>query len=688
MTEREKFKKLCESFNIGRVKLRNRIVKSPAITGFADKDGNAGERVKNFYEEIAKGGVGMIIVESTLSDYPRGRSSPTAQLFIWDDKFIPGLAELAQAIHKHSCPVFLQLGHAGPAHPQRLGLQPVAPSSLPKSEMPNPLFDIASELTIAGIREIVDKFGKAAERARKAGFDGLELHGSHPYLINSFLSRAYNRRQDAYGCQDFKSRARFAVEIIQAIKGYAGEDFPVGIQINGAEYGIENGLTSGETHEISQILEDAGADYINVSVMGYGDYESIPFPEQILYPEPPETVIPLLKEVKRSRVLVPLAEAIKKAVSIPVIVGGRLGPEVGEWILRKGKADLIAMNRRLLADPELPKKVASGRLEDIAPCTACLTCFNAFRSGEALRCRINPALGREREYAIIAAAKKKRVMVIGGGPAGMEAARVAALRGNIVELYERSHKLGGLLPLASLINGLEIEDLTALIRYLGVQIAKLGVRITLGKEFSLALVEKIKPDVVVLATGGILIAPEIRGVKKRNVVSNSDLHRKAKFLLRFFGPKVLSQLTRFWLPLGRRVTIVGGSMQGCEVARFLVKRGRKVTIVETSNELGTGIPEVNRVRLLPWLTKKGVKMLTKVKYEEVTDKGLTLVTEGGERQTVETDTVLVATPPQKNGELFQALQGKVPEVYMIGDAEEPRLIIDAIADGSRVGRAI
>jgi 2,4-dienoyl-CoA reductase (NADPH2) len=370
-----------------------------------------------------------------------------------------------------------------------------------------------------------------------------------------------------------------------------------------------------------------------------------------------------------------------------VAAEGRLDPVLGRGFC-EGKADFIGMTRRLLADPELPNKVASGRLDDIAPCTACINCSSSVSLNEYATCRINAALGIEREYEIKKAGKKKKVMVVGGGPAGMEAARVAALRGHEVTLYEKEHQLGGLMLLAALVKGLEVEDLVALVRYLKTQITKLGVSIRLGKEVNLAVVEEMKPDVVILAAGGIPRVPEIPGIHSRNVVSNADLHRKLKIFLRFLGPKVLRWLTGFWMPLGKRVIIIGGAIQGCELAEFLTKRGRKVTILDESKELGDGLAAYRKTRLLEWMAKKGVNMMTEVKYHEVTDRGLTILTKEGKRHSIEADTIVPAMSLTPNTELVKNLEGKVPEVYPIGDCKDPHLILEAIADGSRVARAI
>lgn len=682
------FIKLLEPLKIGKVRLRNRIVKPAQAMALPDIIGYVSERTKFFYEALAKGGVGMIIIEACGTDYPRCGSGSYKRLLIDDDKFIPGLSELSQCIHKHGCPTFVQLGYAGTAAPKRIsGLQPIAASSLNKGELPNPALDEPRGLNVIEIEQIVEKFAKAAGRASKAGFDGVEVHACHAYLINSFLSRAWNKRRDAYGAQSLGNRARFAVEIIKTIKQQVGQDFPVGIRINGVEYGVENGITAEESRGISQILQQAGADYIHVSGYGYGPYIYLSFPEQLLYPEPAKELNQFTKTIKKPGAFVPAAEAIKKRISIPVIVAGRLSPVLGEWLLQEDKVDLIALGRSLFADPELPNKISSGRLEDVRPCTACFSCLSHYRSGEPVACRVNAALGKNHDYNIELAAVKKRVMVVGAGPAGMEAARVAALRGHEVTLYERGHKLGGLLDLAALLKGTEIEDLPAIVRYFKNQINKLDVKVRLTEDINPRLIEEIKPDVLIVAIGGTSRVPKISGIDRRNVFSSAALHHRAKFWLRFLSPRILRWLTKIYLPIGKTVVVLGGSIHGCEVAEFIVKRGREVTIVETSDQLGTGMVELNRTRLLSWLAKKGVVMLTGVKYEEVTDKGLILIKEG-KRQIIEADAILIALPPEPNTSLAKALEGKVPEIYTIGDGKKPGDIENAINDGWSVGLAI
>ncbi len=459
---------------------------------------------------------------------------------------------------------------------------------------------------------------------------------------------------------------------------------------------MKDGITYDESEGIARILAAAGADAIEVRAEFYSRPEddalrfSTHFPEVHFYPEPrPALGEPLDASHHGAGITIPIAARIKKAVSVPVITVGRLDPELGERAIGRGMVDFISFNRRLLADPELPNKIAAGRMEDIAPCTACISCFDFGEHGQPVYCRVNAALGRDREYEIKPAEKKKRVMIIGGGPAGMEAARVAALRGHTVMLYESRRALGGALPLAAIVKGSDREDLMSLVHYLKTQIAKLGVSVNLGTEVDKSVVARVEPDVLIVAAGGTHDVPRVPGMDKGNVVTSSELHGRLKTFLRFFSPVALRWLTRFWMPLGKRVVVVGGGVHGCQVAEFLVKRGRKVVIVDTAPEIGQGLLEtLLKPYLLNWLVEKGVVLMAGVRYEEVTDKGLTVTTKDGLRETIEADTIVTAMPLRPNQDFADSLAGSVPETYIIGDAREPDMIIDAIADGSRIGRAI
>jgi 2,4-dienoyl-CoA reductase (NADPH2) len=550
------------------------------------------------------------------------------------------------------------------------------------------------ELTIAEIEEVVEKFARNAVWARVAGFDGVEINSSCSHLLHAFLSPFWNKRQDAYG-GSIENRTRFLTSIIREIKKRVGDDFPVTCLINGIETGklinVEDSecLTLDESVKIARIAQDAGADAIQVRSQWIGRHDASFLTDHMCYPEPPVPLHNFPRDLDMTRrgagANAPLAEAMKKVVSIPVITVGRLDADLGESIIREGKADFIAMTRRLFADPELPNKLASGRFDDIAPCTSCTQCKD---EDGPRRCRINAALGTEAPYIITPSQRKKKVIVVGGGPGGMEAARVAALRGHDVTLFEKSSKPGGLLPLAALVKGLEIEDLPAITTYLMAQMKKHGVAIRLGTEITPPLIEEMKPDVVILATGGIATPPDIPGIDGPKVVSNAKLHQMLKLALRFFNPATLRRLTKIWMPLGKKVVIIGGGIQGCELAEFLVKRGRKVTIVDSSDELGEGMISHLKLQLFWWFRKKGVIMMPGTKPLAVTGKGLTVLTKQGYKQTIEADSIVTALPLEPNNELTLSLKGKVSEIYSIGDCSSPGLIVDAIGDGWRIANTL
>jgi len=698
----KRFEKLLEPYHIGPVKTRNRLIKTGATTLYWHQDElHMNKTTLAYYEAIARGGVGLLIVEAPTIDYPSG-ARWSQQYRIDDDKYIEGLSELVQVIHKHDCPTFMQMVHLGswqnplfPNEPPISNLPPVGASPVKLDSPADFQRDLLRELTIPEIEEIVDKYASAAVRAQKAGFDGVDINAGSTHLMHNFLSPFWNRRKDAYGGSREK-RARFLVEIIREIKMRTGREFPVCVCMNGIEIGRTAGIdddqcmTVEDSQGLAQIIEAAGADAIQVRNQWLGYHVGGFLPDYLFCPEPPIPLESFPKEYywkqKGTGANILLAEGMKKVLSIPVIVVGRLDPELGEKVLRKGQADFIAMTRRIFADTELPNKVAAGRLEDIAPCTACGTCLDQTIQMKR-RCRINGAIATE-NYTIDKAEKPKKVVVIGGGPAGMEAARVAALRGHEVTLYEKSSKLGGFLDLAALIKGVELEDLPGMVRYLKIQLDKLGIKTKLRKEVNSALIEQIKPDVIIVATGGTLTFPEITGINNKNVVTTPALHRQVKPFLRLFGPRMLGWLTKFWLPIGKKVVIIGSGLHGCEIAEFLVKRGRKVTIVDTAEALGEGMIDFRLGLVLEWFGKKGVTTINGVKSIEITDQGVVITTKQGDKQTIEADSIIPTAPLAPNIVLLKSLEGKVPEVYAIGDCKEPRMIVDAIADGWRIANTI
>jgi 2,4-dienoyl-CoA reductase (NADPH2) len=697
-----KFEKLLEPGRIGSLKIKNRMVKSGAAARYWGSGMNQiNDTSKYYYEAFARGGIGLLIVEGPTVEVNEQRTSGNYRLD--DDIYIKGVSELTALIHKYDCPAFVQLNHTANWQKQMPWEKKSADSTPPRAPSPvcvkSPMDnnnEMPREITIEELQQITDKIAATAVRAQKAGFDGIELNAACTHLFHAFLSPFWNKRHDAYGCDSLENRSRFLVENIKEIKKRLGRDYPISVIINGAEFGnligVDNCecLTLKDSVGIARILQEAGADAIQVRSIFLARHDASFLTDHLSFPELPIPEKSIPKEYDWSRrgqgANKFMAAAVKKVVTIPVMTVSRLDPELAEQFLRDGIIDFACFNRRLIADPELPNKVASGRMDDIAPCTSCTTCKTM---GSHRRCRINATIGTDQSYIIKPAAKKKKVVVIGGGPAGMEAARVAALRGHKVILYEKSHKLGGLLPLAALVKGLEIECLPSIVKYLKGQMIKNGVEIRLGKAADTSIIEQDKPDVVILATGGLQSRVDIPGINNKKVVDSGDLHRQLKFFLKFISPRTLRWLTRFWMPIGRRVVIIGSDIHGCELAEFLTKRGRKVTIVDTAATPGDGMINHLRFQLLYWFQEKGVTMINGViKYVAINDKGLVVLTPDGYNQTIEADSIAPTAPMKPDTSLFRSLEGKVPELYAIGDCAEPKLIIDAIAAGFRIGRSI
>ena len=636
--------KLFEPFKIGTMELKNRIIMPAMGTNFSAEDGSVTQRLKNYHVERAKGGVGLIIVEGAYVEL-RGKGS-VRQLAVDHGNKIPGLRELATAVRANGAKVALQLFHGGrQSHSSIIGTQPVSASEVPcqlTGETPR-------ALTVPEIKDVIEAFAEAARRTKEAGFDAVEIHGAHGYLINQFLSPLTNRRNDQYG-GDVRGRAKFLLEILERVREKVGSGYPVLCRINGDDY-IEGGIKLEEAKITAKMLEDGGVNAIHVSG---GIYDS-PIPV---------TTAPMT--LPRGN-MVHLAAAIKKVVNVPVIAVGRINdPELAEEILRQGKADLVSMGRALLADPYLPRKAAAGATNEINRCTACDECISRLFFNEDIACSVNAALGKEEEYRIEKAKVRKRVLVVGGGPAGMEAARVSALRGHEVILYEKSKRLGGQLNLAAVPpHKEEIKNVTT---YLETQIRKLGVKIILGEEVTLQLVEEIKPDVVCIATGSIPIVPENMIVKGDNIATAQD---------------VLSGVAS----VGEKVVVVGGGMVGAETAEFLAERGKKVTILEMLGRIGADMVPMVITLLYRRLKELGVVMLTNAKVERITRNSV-VYEKDGKKQTVEADSVVLAVGSKSNRSLMEALKDKVPELYAIGDAEKPGKVLKAIHDGYRAALKI
>jgi len=698
-----KYQYLAQPIRIGKVQLKNRIMKNG--TGFfwdePEKKSVINDRYIAYFEAMAKGGAGM--VSSATGPLTRDLDSPMMGWRIRTDEFIPGWKKLADAVHKHDCVLFHQIFHLGPMVPLFVDAPAgVSSSSIPKEISPIPRFKVPKELTIPEIEDIVLLFAEGSERMKKAGLDGTELNAACNHLLNNFLSRAWNKRTDKYGAQNMENRTRIVVDIIKEIKRRNGKDWPIIVLMNGVEVGLKDGITIEESTQFAKIFVEAGADCIEVR----GEYyvypddnkrrESLHFTDVYFYPGFEGRLDPMVygKEYgKRANIL--MSEAMKKAVNVPVIVVGKMDWKNGNEAIKKGQADIISMNRRLLADPELPKKVFENRIEDINPCNSCMTCFDAGEHFKPILCRVNASLGHEREYEIKEAKVKKKIMIVGGGPAGLEAARVLALRGHKVVLFDKMSKLGGSLGLAAMVKGMEREDVPGLIKYLGRQVRKAGVDVRTGTKVTPAVVDEVKPDVIIVATGGTHDIPDIPGINKMKVATSEKMHHMGKFILQFFSPKFLrwgSMLPLIMSPIvGKNVVIMGGRLHGCQTAEYLLHMGRNITIVDegTEKEIGDGLLEVFlKPYLMYWLKDHGVRFVTEVKYKEITGKGLVVTTRDGKEQLIEGDSIITALPLLPDNKFFESMKGKAKEVYAIGDAENPGYIVDAIAAGARIGHSL
>ena len=650
-----RLQKLFEPTKIGIMTVKNRMVMAPMETNFGSADGFVTSTLIDYYEERAKGGVGMIIVQGCAIDYPGGK--PTVRkLGIDDDRFLEGFSDLAQAIKRGGARAVIQLEHGGGVtHSAITGQQPVGPSA-----SISPLGEPVRELSVNEVAELTLRWSQAAVRAQKAGFDGVEIHGAHEHLLAQFLSSHLNQRNDEYG-GSLENRARFLLEVIRACRAAVGSGYPLWCRINGAEYGVDP-ADYAKSVQIACWAEEAGSDAVHVSAHGSGAQRF-----SALCPGMPGIHLAAASEVKKN-------------VKVPVIAVGRIHPELGEWALREGIVDMIAIGRALVADPYLPVKAAEGRLEDIVPCIGCLECVESniravvgvlvdpsSPSGSKFKCTVNPAVGRERECFINPTRSPKRIVVVGGGPAGMEAAMVAKLRGHDVTLMESNTRLGGqLIPAAMPPHK---EWISLLIDYLSTQLTKLNVKVELGKAATLDTLGDAAPDAVIWAAGSTPVKPEIAGIDGAKVVFAADV----------LTGKV---------PVGDRAVIIGAEMVGCETANFLADNGKKVTVVRRGPQVMTKVGFITQVQLLDDLYRKGVELLTGVKYVGFGPEGLAIRTDVGELRSLVADTYILATGAQSNSELLPALRERFGHVYVIGDSLEPRLISDAMSEGFDAGFGI
>jgi 2,4-dienoyl-CoA reductase (NADPH2) len=618
-----------------------------------------------------------------------------------NDKYIPQIKELTDLVHSYDCKIFTQFYHRGPwGKEYQFIAQRIAASAVHfVSEYDVHPDDPPHALTIEEIEWWVDHFASCAVRVQKAGYDGLEINAGADHLFHSFISRYWNRRDDEYGPQTMENRMRFVVNVIKEIKKRCGEDWPIQVLMNAYEFGAgELGLTLKEGIEIAKVYESIGVDSLQVRNHLHGHHQGSYLHNLLWYPELCIPKDELCEEMDWSRhgdlINVPSAAKVKREVTKPTImVPSGFTADYAEMVLQRGDADIIGFNRRLFADPFYPTKIREGRPEDIQPCTHCNNCAKLYN--QVRQCRINAAFGTT-NYEIEKTDKKKKVIVVGGGPAGMQAARVAAERGHDVSLYEAGHYLGGNMPLAATIKGTTLEDIPSIITFFKTQLKKLGVKVHLGKEVTVDRIMKEKPDAVVVAAGAVPGYPDVPGLDGPNVIKSATMYNLLRFILRFFGPAFWHWVSKImtpsgwnpFKPIGRRVVIIGGAIHGCQLGEFLAKRGRQVTIVEPDEEnVGRLLAPEYKNRLFIWFKKKGVVIYSGAKLVEINKQGLKIITKEGEEKLLAADSVF-PVGFVSNPDLYTELKGKVPELYAIGDCDDPAILPDATGSGWKIAHQI
>jgi len=597
-----------------------------------------------YYAERAKGGVGTIIVEYAYIDEFESRAA-ISQLGVQSDHHITGLNELAEAIQSYGARAVLQIAHGGrQTDPSKMGMTPAAPSAIPDPLLSSTLGtpNWVRELSQEEIQEIIDSFADAARRTKMAGFDGVELHGAHGYLLCQFLSPFSNHRNDMYG-GDLEGRARMPLETVDRVRSTVGKDYPLLYRLSADEF-VRGGLTLEETVRFAQMLEEAGVNCIDVSC---GNYASI------------HRLVPPI--YFNHGYFTYLAEEIKKAVSIPVIAVGAIAePEHANWLIEQGKADYVAMGRALIADPHLPNKARGGKLDEIRPCIRCNEgCINRFFKGWTMRCATNPQCGREAYYAEIPRAQKpSKVLVVGGGPCGMEAAIVSAQRGHQVILCEREGELGGLLRDVVVPDyKYDIKRLLNHLRYMAYNLDNIEVR--LNTEVTPEMVREIQPVTVFVAAGSRDFIPDFPGSDRPNVVSGIEVYTGRQ-------------------EVGHRIVIAGGGLLGCETALMLNRQGKEVTVVEMLHTVAHDVEPLTQITLKEMMAEQNIKIITGAKVDAVTDEGAVIIDREWNRTLLPMDNLVVALGRVPNREAVESLAGTAPQVIPIGDCVEAGDIADCI----------
>lgn len=724
-----RFPHLLAPGQIGSMTLRNRITMSPMASKLCNPDGTCNARIAAYYEARARGGAGLITMGSVGVAYPAGTMFRN-QVAISDDRYIPGLGMVAEAVHRHGAKLSLQLHFGGlVATMDPVDGRPQLTSSIPDrkgNDIAANLLDAEldllrargtggrpettyKEMDEADIAQMIAWFAAGADRARRAGADAVEIHGGHGYIISGFLSPLINKRRDAYG-GSLENRARLLLEIIAGVRGAVGPDFPVLCKLDTMTFGIDGGVSPTDALRTAQWAQDAGVDAIVASA--YHDSSRCQLHSSSHTP----------LEAER---LVPLATALKQGLSIPVITQGKIELERADTLIGQGAFDFLAMGRKLLADPDLPNRIASGRQRDVRPCIYCTTCGSQSIFGAAMKCAVNPATGHESEtpqtpLAPPVTARGKRVVVIGGGPAGMEAAVQLDARGHQVTLLEAGPRLGGTLVLAAL----AYEPNERLLHWLRHRVAQSGVAVQLGTRATAGGVRAMGADHVIVATGARRAMPAIPGAEARFVLSGEDMRRMllGEHLAMLAGkvPAVtrgvlglaaktgmggriglLRKVTHGWMPLGQRIVIVGGDLVGLELAEFLAHRRRDVTVLDDAPQFGAGLQVVRRWHLLADLRRMGVTLLPGVEAIRIgQDKTVGYSNAAGQERHIACDQVIVAKGAGADLSLADALRAGLgdvqddapgccgPQIHTIGDCQGVGYIEGALTDATAIAAVI
>lgn len=698
------FTHLTRPGRIGTMELRNRMVVTAMGVNLATPDGSCSERLVAYHERQARGGAGLIVLGVTGVMWPRGANQP-GQIAISDDRYIPGLRAVADAAHRHGAKVAAQLHHGGlvgvediragrplwvPSYPAPAvsdlaeGMLEDEIRAFNDPDAPPPQLQV---MTTGDIATLVAAFAKAADRARRAGLDGVEIHGGHGYIISEFLSPALNQREDDYG-GSLENRARLLLEIIAAIRAGVGREFPVWVKLDAREYGKPEGISLPDAITTARLAESAGADAITVS--SYHDPNRGALHSESNIPHVPER-------------MVADATAIRRAVNIPVITSGRIEPQSASEHIRRGHFDFLGMGRKILADPDLPSKVMAGTPEQIRPCIYCYCCVSQIYVLEPVKCAVNPETAREGDRALIATDRSRHIAVVGGGPAGMEAARRLAIRGFRVSLLESGKRLGGTLQFASI----AYPPNERLLDWLRLQIRNSAVEVHLNTEATEERLRRLGAEEVIVATGARRELPDIPGVERDFVFSGDEmralvmaqrhpqLERKTSAFTRFMvaagavtgitsRPSLIRVASRGFLPLGDRVTIIGAELVGLELAEFLAERGREVTVIDESAEVGKGLFLVRRMRLLEELRELGVTLIRNAGEIAIGDHRVSYRNYRGQRRAIDTDHVIVARGARGDTGLADTLREAGFTTHTIGDCDGVSYIEGAMASAAQL----